>query len=147
MNKRFTSKITLSCASPEIKRVMISFFERYKNELPMFIKEQLTAMGMESDPALIFKKDIIEINRVNLDKGMVHIVKDDVLTSCFVSNLIQCIAIIVHAPCIMENGLCGKFRINDQGQVAGYYLFCAHSSSKWENLFDFMKIGLEHEIG
>ena len=80
MSKSYKGKITLVCGMPEIKTTMLQFFDRYRNELPMFIKESLEAMKIDSDPSMIFKKDVIEFNRVTLDKGMVFILKDETLT-------------------------------------------------------------------
>ena len=80
MAKAYKSVTKLVYGTPEIKLLMDQFFVQYKAEIPLYLKEGYQKLGMESDPVLLFKKDSIEFNRINLDKGLVFVLKEDALT-------------------------------------------------------------------
>jgi hypothetical protein len=80
MAKAYKSVTKLVYGTPEIKLLMDQFFVQYKEEIPLYLKDGYQKLGMESDPVLIFKHDSIEFNRINLDKGLVFVLKDEALT-------------------------------------------------------------------
>jgi len=73
MKKTYKSKITLTFDNAELKAAMITFFKQYQRELPLFLKDALTALGISSDPKMVIHDNEINLTKVNQDKGRVFI--------------------------------------------------------------------------
>ena len=77
MKNKYKSKITLNFDAVELKTAMVTFFGQYKKELPLFLRDALTAIGITSDPKMVIKKDEITFSKIDNDKGRVFVWKDD----------------------------------------------------------------------
>lgn len=75
------------------------------------------------------------------------IVKDDILTDCFFSDLVQRDVIIIHALYIVKDRFRAESCMKDQSEVADYYLSCSYPCCKRNNSLELIKIGFEHEAG
>lgn len=76
MKHNYKSKITLNFDADELKVAMVTFFGQYKKELPLFLRDALTALGITSDPKMVIKKDEIMFSKIDNDKGRVFVWKD-----------------------------------------------------------------------